>query len=583
MRKLDIFSKTIRHILKKIVKQHKLYYLFLVMTSLAIAGFYVLRANIEKHLFDGTHLLFINSSGANINNIILYFLYFVMIYILIQIIIHSSNHIEELLEFKLRKELSKGICIKISDLSAENFEDANFLEKLEKAENGKDDAINLFLSTTAIVTYYVPYIIMMSFWLWSQSKLLVIAILLAFIPTVVSYSIQVNMFSKNEDNVAPYRRKSKAYEDSVIGKGKEKETRILGGFNFFMEKYRDMMIKIQAFDLTVVNKQNRMNILMKVIQSLSFICIIVISIYLAASGKITVGAFAAVFTSIDILYSNLNEAVSRQYASISESFATVENYYEFIENDDFKESNCQTRQIEKVENLSFKYPNSEYESLRNINFEIQEGERIAIVGENGAGKTTLAKLILGIYTPTDGEIHTYSNKNYAYTAVFQDYIQYSMSLKDNILLSDNIKKMKSSDVKKLLSTCGLDISNDKFDDGLNSFLGKEFGGIELSGGEWQKLAISRGIYKDFDFIVFDEPTASIDPIEESNIINMIRTITKDKTSLIITHRMASIKFVDRVFVMKEGELIEKGSHEDLMNLRGEYFRLYESQKNNYVD
>ena len=583
MRKLKSFGKVIKHILKYIIKNYKMNYFALVVTSMMMAGTFVLRANIEKNFFDSAYMFYLDSSLANRNNILFYFIMFVIIYILTQTIIHGSNYIEEILELKLQKKLSKEVCVKASYLSAEYFENPNFLDSLEKAQKGKDDAINILLCTTALVTYYIPYIIFMSIWLWSQSALLVITILLAFVPTVISYTVQVDMFSENEDNVAPLRRKAKAYEDSMIGKGQEKETRILGGYKFFMFKYKEVLSKINDFDLSVIKKRQNLNVLLRVIQSLGFVSIIMISVYLAAKGEISVGAFAAVFTSIDILFSNLNEAVSRQYASISESFGTVENYYKFIEDETYVKTSCQRGPITKVENLSFRYPNSEFESLKNISFEIKPGERIAVVGENGAGKSTLAKLLLGMYSPTSGNIYTLTNKDYEYTAVFQNYMKYSMSLKDNIVLSDSDKNHDFSDLTTVLSKAGLDIENEKFIAGFDTVLGKEFGGMELSGGEWQKLAIARGVYKDFDFIVFDEPTASIDPIEESNIYNMINDLTTAKTSLVITHRMATVRFADRIFVLKQGELVEIGTHEELMKLKGEYCRLYESQKNNYAD
>lgn len=583
MKKLKSYSKTIRYMLKYVIKHYKIDYFVIVVTSWMLAGFFVLRANIEKNLFDGAHMFYIDSSIGSRNNILINFAVFIIVYIMTQVLVHGPNTLEEILEFKLKNKLSKEICMKTSCLSAEYFEDPNFLDCLEKAQEGKDDAINILFSVTALVTYYIPYIILMSIWLWSQSELLVITILLAFIPTVISYTVQIDMFSKNEDNVAPLRRKAKAYEDSMIGKGQEKETRILGGHKFFMHKYKEVLTKINTFDLGIVKKRQNINILLRVIQTISFVSIIMISLYLTTKGKISIGAFAAVFTSINTLFSNLNEAVFRQYASISESLATVENYYKFIGDDTYVNASYQRGQITKVDNISFKYPNSQVEALKNISFEIKAGERIAVVGENGAGKSTLAKLLLGIYSPTNGKIYSLENENYKYTAIFQNYMKYSMSLKDNIVLSNSDKKHNLSELKTVLSKAGLYIENEKFIGGLDTVLGKEFGGIELSGGEWQKLAIARGIYKDFDFIVFDEPTASIDPIEESNIISMINDLTTDKTSLIITHRMASVRFADRIFVLKQGELVEMGSHEELMKLKGEYCRLYESQKNNYVD
>ncbi len=579
MKKGILYFKILKHILRDAIKNFPMNYFVMVISSLMMSVGFVLQADIEKKLFDSAYI-FISDIG--LNNIFFYFVQFVLIYIFTQIMIHISNCAEEIIDFKLQKKLSKEICMKASYVSAEYFEDSNFLDSIEKSITGKESAVNIVLCTSSLVFYYIPYILFMSFWLWKQSPILVFAILLTFIPTVVAYAVQVEVFAKNEDNVAPLRRKSKVYEDSIIGKGHVKETRILGGFNFFMLKYNEVLNQITEFDFNVRKKRQRLNVILKVIQSVSFISIILISLYLAVKGKISVGSFAAVFSSIDILFTNMDEAISRQYGTISESFGTVENYYKFIKTGNFVKEKCEKGLITKVENVSFTYPNSDVEALTNINFEIKPGERIAVVGENGAGKSTLAKILLGIYNPSSGKVYRTTNISKKYTAVFQNYMKYSMSLKDNIVLSNKDSSYDLDDLKMSLSKAGLDIDKEKFFNGLDTILGKEFGGIELSGGEWQKLAIARGMFREFDFIVFDEPTSAIDPFEESNLYDRINKLTRDKTTVIITHRMASVKFADRIFVLKQGELIEVGTHQELINLEGQYARLYKSQKDNYA-
>ncbi len=581
MKKFLIYMKVLKHLLKHIFKNHKLNYILLLVTSTLMAITFVLRANVEKSFFNSAFNFYKDASLANKNNILIYFIFFVIVYILTQFIVQLSNYIEEILQFKLEKRLSLQLCDKTANIPPEYFEDALFLDKLDKAMNGKDDAINILICTTALLSYYLPYIVFMSFWLWSQSILLVFVIIIAFIPTIISYSTQIKMYSQYEDDVAQLRRKEKAYEENMIGKTQAKETRFLGGYRFFMAQFREVLNTIFYFDIGVLKKRQKMNFYLKALQSLAFVSIIIISIYLTVKEKISIGTFAALFTSVDIMISNLNEAVSRQYASISESFGTVENYYGYLEEDFGIYGNGHEGALVRLENVSFKYPNNSFESLKDINLDIKPGERVAIVGENGAGKSTLTKLLLGIYRPTNGVVHTTPNEDYRYTAVFQNYMKYAMTIKDNVLLSLQGAPTKPSHLHEVLLKSGLDLSKEKFTLGVDTALGKEFGGMELSGGEWQKLAIARGMYDDFDFIVFDEPTASIDPIEESNINHVIHELTKGKTSFVVTHRMSTVKLADRILVLKEGEIVEDGSHEALTHLKGEYFRLYESQRNNY--
>lgn len=327
------------------------------------------------------------------------------------------------------------------------------------------------------------------------------------------------------------------------------------------------------------SSRQRTNIILRIIQSIGFIAIILLSLAFVAQGIISIGAFAAIFSSIDALFSTMNEAVLRQFGTISEELASVKNYLNFmsidIENKEVKETGV----CEKLSNVSFSYPNSEQKVLKDISLTIQEGGTLAIVGENGSGKTTLTKLIMGLYEPTEGTIIRDENRK-GITSIFQNHFNYAMTLKQNIKISS--KDDKNENLERAISYSDINSNERVFPEGMNTFMGKEFGGIDLSGGEWQKVAIARGIYRDFDMIVFDEPTSAIDPVEESNMYRNIRNVTLGKTAVIVTHRITSVKFADKIAVMKSGRILEYGTHSQLMQLGNEYKRLYASQSENYV-
>lgn len=580
MRVIKVYLNILKHLLKRIRKKEKLLSIFLVVSCVMIALLFVFRADTEKKIYDGLFSLTKNYQNDLMKTVIISFILFIIIYIVHQIIIYLSNLSDEILTLRLQKIMSDDLCMRTSRLSAENFEDPNFLDKLEKASQGKNDAIIVLLNSIALITYYIPYTIFMSFWLWEQSKLLVIIIIISFIPTIIAYIVQVKLLSENEDSVAPLRRKATNYNESIIGKVQNKDTRISGGFKFFIKKYKDTVELIANNDLKVYSKQRNINISMNVLQSLSLISIFLISIYLTYKGEISIGSFAAIFSSVDTMYSNIDEAVNSQFAGISESFATVRNYFEFISCKDFEKYQNAQKEVTGLENIYFKYPNTDSYILKNINLNIKEGEKIAIVGENGSGKSTLAKILLGVYKPTEGKI-TYSDKSSVLNTVPQDFVKYSMSIKDNVIISHSNKVINDEGLCKILDKTGLNVDSDKYNSGLDTMLGKEFSGIELSGGEWQKLTIARAINKKSDFIVFDEPTSAIDPIEETNIINLINEIAKNQTSIIITHRMATTKNADKIIVLKNGSIVEEGTHEGLLSLKQEYCRLYQSQKSNY--
>lgn len=223
-----------------------------------------------------------------------------------------------------------------------------------------------------------------------------------------------------------------------------------------------------------------------------------------------------------------------------------------------------------------------------INLTIREGETLAIVGENGSGKSTLTRLLMGLYLPTAGTIEidgidmkTISPKTLYrdVSAVFQRYQCYKMTVRDNTQISDEESRKAAEGV---LRQVDFPIASEKFTEGMETMLGKDFGGIDLSGGQWQRLAIARGLYRVHDLIVLDEPTAAIDPIEEAKIYRKFAEISKDKTAVIVTHRLGSVHMADRIIVMDEGKIVDMGVHEELMEKKGLYYEMYQAQAKWYA-
>lgn len=235
----------------------------------------------------------------------------------------------------------------------------------------------------------------------------------------------------------------------------------------------------------------------------------------------------------------------------------------------------------EFQNVTFTYPGAEKKVLDKLSFTIRAGERIALVGRNGAGKTTVIKLLCGLYQPDSGEILVNGKKpNAAIAAVFQDYKLFAFTVYDNVVMG----KAKHADISRQLRQADLYEAIAALPEGERTYLYRMFEekGVELSGGQGQKLAIARALYKDAPVMVLDEPTAALDPVAEQEIYDKFREISAGKTALLISHRLSSTKLCDRVFVVEDGKIAETGTHRELMQAaHGFYRRMYETQAKHY--
>lgn len=245
----------------------------------------------------------------------------------------------------------------------------------------------------------------------------------------------------------------------------------------------------------------------------------------------------------------------------------------------------------QFDHVDFRYPEAEQNTLNDLNFTIRKGEKAAIVGANGAGKTTLVKLLCGLYAPTGGrilvdgrDIREYNIEEYysLYSAVFQDIYLMPTTIARNVALREE-SGIDRDRLRRALKLADLEKKVESLEERENTLLlkGVQEKGIELSGGEKQKLALARALYKDGKIIVLDEPTAALDPIAESEIYEKYAEMTSGRTAVFISHRLASTRFCDTILVLEEGRIVERGNHEQLMELGGKYSAMYEIQSHYY--
>lgn len=469
------------------------------------------------------------------------------------------------------------------------YEDPKQLDDINKAAQGVDAAIYFNTITSFIYTYHLPYFIFMIIYLHSLKPMLTLCLLLVFIPVLISHVLRSTVFSKLEDTAAPVRRKYNAYFDAACGKDFYKETRALGAFGYFKKLLTDSIDLLNAAVYGAWKRTALIDVCFNTLSFMGYGGILLLSVKYLLDGEISMGAFSAVFTSIGMLFSAMEYFIGTHIGSIADDFGKIRNFLRFLAIPTDGRKNCEVSKKEAIslDNVTFKYPNAETESLKNITLTINKGETVAIVGANGAGKTTLVKLLTGLYKPSEGTVKIgdkdiskveYPSIFKNMSGVFQKYQRYALTLRENVQIADFRSERSDEMIEKLLDENHVDSRNNHvFPDGLDTMLSREFDGVDLSGGQWQRIAIARGLYRSSDMIVFDEPTAAIDPIEESAIYRKFVEIAKDKTAVIITHRLGSAKIAERIFVIQDGEIVETGSHEELMSKGGVYSNMFEAQ------
>lgn len=317
-------------------------------------------------------------------------------------------------------------------------------------------------------------------------------------------------------------------------------------------------------------------------------------VYLVTAGRLTVSDFIFYF-GIITGFSNWVLGLVSSYNRIRRSCDECKAYRAYIESEDTadKGEKLKNNRVESIEfkNVSYKYPSADEPTLKNINLKFKNGENIAVVGENGAGKTTLIKILCGLYTATDGELllngkdtKTISKSSYfdLFSPIFQDYRFLPMTVAQNVTASMNFDRDK---LWSAFEQAGIAEKINSLPEKENTLTDREVykSAVDFSGGEKQKLLLSKAIYKNAPVLILDEPTAALDPIAENELYLKYNELTKGKLSFFISHRLSSTRFCDRILFISDGRVIEEGTHEELMALKGSYYKMYQLQSYYYKE
>lgn len=451
---------------------------------------------------------------------------------------------------------------------------------------------------------------------FSFSKLLYLGIIFTFNPIVGLYcallfivNIITSIFVTNKqaqvdrEQVIPIRNKD--YYHSLLSTKKHiKETKINRLEAYFFKKFKYLYLSIRDEYFKVRIKDSLIN---QIIFFLNWIFnkgLIFILLYMVYKDHINIGEMALIQAAgITLIYAagQFKRPTKFIVDFVKKSPVMIEMFYPLTKEEikEMKEKSYPNFKLKLgkfeslvLDNVCYRYPSREDEAVNGINITIKRGEIISILGYNGSGKTTTCKLMSGILTPTEGKVY-FNNKDieefdkkeyYKYFGIgFQDFTKYSLSLKDNIGFGriedyDNMDMVESAIQKTNLSN----IIN-KLPNGIDTYLGKAYDkqGQDLSGGQWQRVILARAYMGSPEILILDEPTASIDSFEEERMLEEFRIVLENKTAILISHRISFARLADKIVMMKNGKIIETGSHEELVEKKGYYYELFSSQQELY--
>lgn len=504
-----------------------------------------------------------------------------------------SRWVNLILEVRTEQYFGRKMFNFSKQIQLEALEDTTVLDKFKKAEKSlQSQSIGLLFGRllqtagTVVVCFGIMLVV------GAYSPWLVVISLAGSVPSLLLQVYLEKLAAAARRGQSLAKRRLQYLWELFTRKDAVKEMRTMGFAEYLKEQWTrvntEVVQEMQEIGLAGVKK----SMIGVCIRNVFYAVNIAVSLYLMIKGQISVGEFAACLMAFASFQSNLSNFVYG-FAEMVRCYHLVEDYYDYFTiptEPDGTEPYSPFRDWISVDNVTFRYTGAKEDALKGVTCTIYKGEHVVIVGENGSGKTTLSKLLTGAYLPRTGEIcydrqkTANLNRKSLYqhiSMVSQDFVHYNFSLRENVGISDITRMQDSAAMERLLK----DVAGEEFLEklgGLDEQLGREFGGKELSGGEWQKVAIARGLWKDSDIVILDEPTSALDPLVEYDILSKFVEMIQDKTSIIISHRVGVCRTASKIIVMKDGRVVECGRHEELLQKNGEYSRIWQEQAKWYA-
>jgi ATP-binding cassette, subfamily B, bacterial len=512
------------------------------------------------------------------------------------LITRAIDYSDSLLANRYTQYVSVRVMEQAARLDLTTYEDPVFYDRLERARVQATDRLAMIQQLGRLVTQIITTLAF-SAALAFASPWLVLLLALGVLPSFLGETHYAFLGYAKNFRQTPAKRQMDYLRQVAGSREGAKEVKLFGLNKFFTDRFQTLANQIYLEDVTLSRSKLIVGGLLGVIGTLGYYGAYVYVIWRTLHGAYNIGEFGFLTTAIQQASSNLQQVFSTasgiadQALFLTDLIAFFDMKPTVLSKQDGLPAPVPIRTGFEFRNVSFTYPGTNRTVLKNFNMTLSPGERIALIGENGQGKTTVVKLITRLYDPSEGQIlldgidlreYVLEDLHRHIGVIFQDFMRFEMTARENIAVGRVDQPYQDSDIELAAHKSLADTVVTKLAGGYDQMLGRRFeGGVELSGGEWQKMALARAYLRDAQLLILDEPTAALDARSELEVFERFAELTQGKMALLISHRFSTVRMADRIVVLSGGRLIEEGNHQQLIDKNGLYASMFEMQAASY--